>query len=123
MCIRDSHNSSAGVALSKWIKIQKKESKFYIIIGMMKNKNIEEFLKPLNSYINELVAINIPLEKNSYEPNEILNRSKKLGISSTVSESLEKALKFVSKDNSSKPKTVLITGSLYLIGYFLEINN
>ena len=76
------HNGSAGVALSKWIKIQKKESKFYIIIGMMKNKNIEEFLKPLNSYINELVAINIPLEKNSYEPDEILNRSKKLGISS-----------------------------------------
>ena len=90
---------------------------------MMKNKNIEEFLKPLNSYINELVAINIPLEKNSYEPDEILNRSKKLGISSKVSDSLEKALKFVRKDNSSKPKTVLITGSLYLIGYFLEINN
>ena len=90
---------------------------------MMKNKNIEEFLKPLNSYINELVAINIPLEKNSYEPDEILNRSKKLGISSKVSDSLEKALKFVSKDNSSKQKTVLITGSLYLIGYFLEINN
>ena len=41
----------------------KKKSKFYIIIGMMKNKNIEEFLKPLNSYINKLVAINIPLEK------------------------------------------------------------
>ena len=117
------HNGSAGVALSKWIKIQKKESKFYIIIGMMKNKNIEEFLKPLNSYINKLVAINIPLEKNSYEPDEILNRSKKLGISSKVSDSLEKALKFVSKDDSSKPKTVLITGSLYLIGYFLEINN
>ena len=54
---------------------------------------------------------------------EILNRSKKLGISSKVSDSLENALKFVSKDNSSKPKTVLITGSLYLIGYFLEINN
>ncbi len=117
------HNASAGVSLSKWIKFQKKESKFYIIIGMMKNKNIEKFLKPLNSYINKLVAINIPLEKNSYEPYEILNKSKKLGINSKVSESLEKALKFVRKDNSSKPKTILITGSLYLIGYFLGKNN
>ena len=89
----------------------------------MKNKNIEKFLKPLNSYINKLVAINIPLERNFFKPDEILNRSKKLGISSEVSESLEKALNFISKDNSSKPKTVLITGSLYLIGYFLERNN
>ena len=69
------------------------------------------------------MAINIPLEKNTYEPYEILNKSKKLGINSLVSESLEKALKFVRKDNSSKPKTILITGSLYLIGYFLGKNN
>ena len=36
--------------------------------------------------------------------NEILNRSKKLGISSKVSDSLEKALKFVSKDEFFKTK-------------------
>ena len=51
------HNGSAGVALSKWIKIQKKESKFYIIIGMMKNKNIEELNKKMKTYVNSLYSI------------------------------------------------------------------
>ena len=50
-------------------------------------------------------------------PKIFLNRSKKLDINSQVSESLEKALN-CHKENSSIPKTVLITGSLYLIGYF-----
>ena len=52
------HNGSAGVALSKWIKIQKKESEFYIIIGMMKNKNIvsdKNLLSILDNVIMGLV--------------------------------------------------------------------
>ena len=40
------HNKSAGVALSKWIK-NFENVRFYIILGMMNNKDIEGFLKPI----------------------------------------------------------------------------
>ena len=60
------HNNSAGIALSKWIKNFEKV-KFYIIIGMMNNKDVEGFLEPIKPYIHKLIAIKIPQQKNSYD--------------------------------------------------------
>ena len=116
------HNVSAGVALSKWIKYQKKAHKFYVIIGMMNNKNVKEFLKPLKRYIHELIAIKIPLEKNAYEPESIVDKAEELGINSKTSENIEKAINIVISDNTPLQKKILITGSLYLVGYFLKLN-
>ena len=115
------HNISAGIALSKWIK-NLRQGKFFVIIGMMNNKNIEGFLKPLKPYIYKLLAIKIPQQKNAYHSQDIVEKSKALGINSQVTESLEKALEIISEDQSFLPKRVLITGSLYLVGYFLEKN-
>ncbi|MFL2801299.1 MAG: bifunctional folylpolyglutamate synthase/dihydrofolate synthase [Paracoccaceae bacterium] len=115
------HNISAGIALSKWIK-NLKQGKFFIIVGMMNNKDIEGFIKPLKPYIYKLFAIKIPQQKNAYDSQHIAEKSKALGINSQVAGSLEKALKIVSEDQPSLPKRILITGSLYLVGYFLEKN-
>ena len=115
------HNNSAGIALSKWIKNFEKV-KFYIIIGMMNNKDVEGFLKPLKPYIHKLIAIKIPQQKNSYDAKSIFEISKSLDINSQITESLKKALRIISNEKTSIPKKVLITGSLYLVGSFLEQN-
>ena len=88
----------------------------------MNNKDIEGFIKPLKPYIYKLLAIKIPQQKNAYHSQDIMEKSKALGINSQVTESLEKALKNISEEQPSLPKRVLITGSLYLVGYFLEKN-
>ncbi len=115
------HNNSAGIALSKWVK-NLKNIKFYIIVGMMKNKDIEGFLKPIKPYIYKLLAIKIPKQANSYIAQDIFDVSKSLGINSQVIDSIENALQIISLESTSVPKKILITGSLYLVGSFLEKN-
>ncbi len=115
------HNNSAGIALSLWVK-NFKNIKLYIIIGMMNNKNIEGFLKPIKPYIYKLIAIKIPQQKNSYDAKDIFKKSMSLDINSEFTDSLENALKIISLDKQSLPKKILITGSLYLVGSFIEKN-
>ena len=115
------HNNSAGIALSKWIK-NLKNSDIYVIIGMMNNKSIEGFLEPIKPYIYKLLAIKIPQQNNSYDAQEIFEISRSLNINSQVTDSLEKALQIISLEKTSLPKKILITGSLYLVGSFLEKN-
>ena len=66
--------------------------------------------------------IGIPFQENSYDPDEIVRKSKKLGINSQVGENLENILKLLISEKKNKSKKILITGSLYLVGYFLEKN-
>ena len=115
------HNVAASVSLSKWMK-NLDDCELYLIIGMMNNKDLEGFLKPIKPFINKLFAIGIPFQENSYDPNEIVRKSKRLGINSQVGENLENILKFLISEKKSKSKKILITGSLYLVGYFLEKN-
>ena len=88
----------------------------------MNNKDVEGFLKPIKPYIHKLIAIKIPQQKNSYDAKDIFEKSKSLDINSQVTESLEKALQIVYNEKTSIPKIILITGSLYLVGSFLEKN-
>ena len=115
------HNVAASVSLSKWMK-NLDDCELYLIIGMMNNKDLEGFLKPIKPFINKLFAIGIPFQENSYDPNEIVRKSKKLGINSQVGENLENTLELLISEKKSKSKKILITGSLYLVGYFLEKN-
>ena len=115
------HNKSAGVALSKWIK-NFENVRFYIILGMMNNKDVVGFLKPIKPYIHKLLAIKIPHQKNAYDAEDIYEISKSLDINSQVTNSLEKALQIITIEKTSNPKKILITGSLYLVGSFLEKN-
>ena len=88
----------------------------------MKNKDIEGFLKPIKPYIYKLLAIKIPKQENSYIAQDIFDVSKSLGINSQVIDSIENALQIISLESISVPKKILITGSLYLVGSFLEKN-
>ena len=115
------HNKSAGKALSKWVK-NFRNIKFYIILGMMNNKDVYGFLKPIKPYIHKLLAIKIPQQENSYNAEDILEISNSLNINSQVTGSLEKALQTISNEKTLKPKKILVTGSLYLVGSFLEQN-
>ena len=113
------HNIAAGIALSNWIKNSEK-AKLYVILAMMKNKDLNGFLQPFKKNIHKLIAIKI--NENNYDPKYIVQESIKKKIDSYTADSLENALKTISIEKSSIAKRVLVTGSLYLIGHFLEKN-
>ena len=120
--IDGAHNPSGGKVLADWSNKQHPSSLF-IIIGIMKNKNLEEFLKPFGAIITKLIAIKIPNEINAQDPKIIINASSKLKIPSIAAKDLVTAMQIVKKEKSILPKRILITGSLYLVGRFLDYNS
>jgi len=106
------HNIEGAKQLAKFLSKENKETWF--IIGMLKNKNINLFLKFLKKNITGVVAIKIPGQKNSFTSKEIANACKKLNIFCVTHKNITSAKKYLLKKSSID--RIVITGSLYLIG-------
>ncbi len=114
--IDGAHNLDGALALSNHLKTLKPQ-KWTLIIGMLKNKNAEGFLKILRSQIDKVFTIPINDQNLIYKASEFKKITTKLKIKSHNYENLENALENVSKNDA-----LLITGSLYLVGEFLKKN-
>ena len=106
------HNVDGAKQLLKYFKNQK--IKVWLMIGMLNNKNLFDFLKKIKPILNGVIAVSIPDEKNTYIPKEIIKICDLLGLESFSQSSINKANQFLLK--KIKPKIILISGSLYLIG-------
>ena len=106
------HNLDGATQLLKYF--QKKKIKTWLVIGMLNNKDIYNFLKKIKPIVKGVIAISIPNEKNSFTTEEINQVCKKLNIISFKKNSVSQANNFLLK--KIRPETILITGSLYLIG-------
>ena len=95
-------------------KFKNKNIKLWLVIGMLKNKNLYDYLKKINPILIGIIAIKIPDEINSFSTSEIVTICKELKIKSYSKTSINKVNEFLAKE--IKPKNVLISGSLYLVG-------
>jgi len=111
------HNIDGAKQLLKYFK--NKKLKVWLIIGMMNNKNLYLFLKKIKPILNGVIAISIPNEKNTFVPKEILDVCNQLNIDGYKQNSIYGANDFLSK--KIKPKNMLVTGSLYLVGKIRNI--
>jgi folylpolyglutamate synthase/dihydropteroate synthase len=85
---------------------------------MSKNKLPEKFIKEFKKIFKQIVIVKVPNEKNSCKILKLKNAaSKYFNVSSEKSIAL--ALK---KLSSKQEKTIVVFGSLYLIGEFLKKN-
>ncbi len=107
-----SHNIGGSEELRKFIK--KNNKKTWIILGMLKNKDLNNFLKILKTNIYGIIAIEIPNEKNSYTKEDIKLICDKLKIKCFEKNNIKESIQFLSK--IIKPQQIIITGSLYLAG-------
>ena len=87
---------------------------------MLNNKNLNDFVKILQPITEGVVAVTIPKEKNSFTSDEIFNVCKKLNIICYKKTNIKLANQFLKK--TIKPKLILVTGSLYLIGSIRDTN-
>ncbi|GAD48322.1 folylpolyglutamate synthetase [Caenibius tardaugens NBRC 16725] len=97
-----------------------------VVVGMLANRGIEDFLAPLAPHIDRLWAIPIP-GHDHHAPETICQAARALGIGTVIpADDVRKALESVSatlaRDSDDRPQTVLITGSLYLAGKVLALN-
>jgi dihydrofolate synthase/folylpolyglutamate synthase len=115
--IDGSHNQDGAVVIEKYLT-KEALGKWNLIIGMLNNRDVKDFVKIFKNHINQIYAIEIPEQKNSLSALDIKNKLDDLGFNTNTSKSLESSLK---KADDKIP--LLITGSLYLAGYALKFND
>ena len=110
-----SHNPLGAKVLNDYLQTLK--SKKHIILGMMANKDHEEYMSYFKN-ISSLTTIDIPNQPNSIKGKDLKNKLNKFH-NLNYEKSVEDALKKISTD---KDDIILITGSLYLAGEVLNLN-
>ena len=116
------HNEEAGKAVVKTLK-ELPPKRTFIIIGMLKTKNIKNYLKYFKNAKLEITGIKIPEQQLCYDEVEIINECKKLNLKSFLSYNREDAINNIIEKTKDKSIRIVICGSLYLAGYILKINN
>ena len=110
------HSMASAQNLSNYLKTLKEP--IYGIWGMQKNKLPELFIKSFQSIFKKVLTLTIPNEPNSIKAEELKLIAKKY-IPADRSSNIQTALK---KLSSKEKKTIVVFGSLYLIGDVLSKN-
>ena len=110
-----SHNPLGAKVLNDYLQTLK--CKKHIILGMMANKDHEEYISYFKN-ISSLTTIDIPNQPNSIKGKDLKNKLNKF-YNLNYEKSVEDALKKITTD---KDDIILITGSLYLAGEVLNLN-
>ena len=111
------HNEDSAYVLDKYLN-KKSLGKWNLIIGMLRNRDVKDFVNIFKNHINKVFAITIPDIESSYSPDQIIVKLKKSGLQVLPAKDLENALQIADKE-----VPLLITGSLYLAGYTLRFND
>ncbi len=115
LILDSSHNPGGAKVLNEYL--QTLDCNKHIIIGMMANKDHEKYISYLKD-ISSLTTIDIPNQPNSISGKKLKEKFKK-NINVQYKEGIEQAIKSIPlKEND----ILIITGSLYLSGEFLNLN-
>ena len=86
---------------------------------MQKNKLPQKFITSFNKIFKKITTVAIPYELNALSANKLKNIGEKSGYKMETAVSLTRAL---SNTSNREKKTIVIFGSLYLVGEALRIN-
>ena len=110
------HSITSAKNLLNYLKTLKEP--IYGIWGMQKNKLPDQFIKSFGKIFKKLFTITIPNEPNALKAGELKKIGKRYTSTSTTN-NIQTALKQIS---SNRNKTIVIFGSLYLVGEILGKN-
>ena len=115
--IDGSHNPLGARVLADYLDTL--NCKKHMILGMMLNKDHNEYISFFKDKINSLTIIDIPNQENAIGRNELKNKLKLEGLKINSEPTIQEAISSIPlKDN----EIILITGSLYLAGEVLKVN-
>ncbi|MCZ6903821.1 MAG: bifunctional folylpolyglutamate synthase/dihydrofolate synthase, partial [Rickettsia endosymbiont of Ixodes persulcatus] len=114
------HNNSGAQVLASWIRDNLK-SPIYLILGMTKNRNIEEFCSYFRGLTIKGYGVKVLSEPLSHSAEIINSEGKKSGIDFSKSDSIEEAISDIKKINGDNKANIIITGSLLLASDFYKL--
>lgn len=117
------HNPSGAQVLSEWIE-NNFEKGIYIIFGITKDKDIEEFLKYIKPHVRLLCAVCVKSEPRSQNAKFIEEKALAVGINSMACDSLSDAIsKILNEATCSETENIVVCGSLFLAADFMLENS
>ena len=113
------HNPDAGRVLAGQLRARASPGRLTAVIGMLADKNVEEFVSTFAPLVNEWIAVGIGGSRGGAATplaQKIANHCTKPCL---IMEDMEAAFR-IAGERSEKDDTVLVTGSFYIVGPALE---
>ena len=118
--IDGAHNVLAASVIRNYLETLNSGRKIFMILGMMANKEHEEFIKIFKNRIHAIITLNIPNQINFIKKEKLSKIAQSCGIPSKPADSIESALNKIAKENDRA--IIFCTGSLYFAGEILNLN-
>ena len=118
--IDGAHNPLAAIATEKYLRNLNSGKKIIMLLGMMANKEHKEFIQIFKNRVHSIITLDIPNQVNFINKEKLSKIARSCGIISKTENSIESALKNVSKQNNNA--IIFCTGSLYFAGEILNLN-
>ncbi len=93
-----------------------------LIVGMLSTKDCEGFLRNFAGLARRLIAVPIPRQEKTLPPEIIADTARAAGIPAESRDDIPAALAAIARLDLAPPPRILITGSLYLAGEVLALN-
>jgi len=95
------HNPLAASVVKKYLETLNTGRKIFMVLGMMANKEHKEFIQIFKNKVHSIIALDIPNQINFIEKEKLSKIAQSCDISSKTENSIESALKSISKKNDS----------------------
>jgi len=118
--IDGAHNVLAASEIRKYLETLNSGKKIIMLLGMMANKEHKEFIQIFKNRVHSIITLDIPNQVNFINKEKLSKIARSCGIISKTENSIESALKNVSKQNNNA--IIFCTGSLYFAGEILNLN-
>jgi len=119
------HNSAAGLFLAQSLAdLEERSPKpLYLVVGMLGLKDAAGFLGSFRGLARHVVGVPIPgAHEAPFSPDALADAARSVSLSAEPGVSVEAALKRIDALDPG-PKRILITGSLYLAGHVLALQD
>jgi dihydrofolate synthase/folylpolyglutamate synthase len=118
--IDGAHNPLAAKAIEQYLGSLNSGKKIIMLLGMMANKEHKEFIQIFKNRVHSIITVDIPNQVNFINKEKLSKIARSCGIISKTEDSIESALKSVSKQNNNA--IIFCTGSLFFAGEILNLN-
>ena len=118
--IDGAHNPLAASVIEKYLGSLNSRRKIIMLLGMMANKDHKVFIQVFKNRVHSIITLDIPNQVNFINKEKLSKIAKSCGITSKAENSIELALKKISKENNNA--IIFCTGSLYFAGEILNLN-
>jgi dihydrofolate synthase/folylpolyglutamate synthase len=115
------HNPAAGEALARSLQQIADPRPLHLVVGMLANKDMLGFLRPLAPLVQTISAVPIGGEHAARAPDELAAAAAELGLPAETAQTPLAAVRRIAEVGT--PALILICGSLYLAGEILAENS